>query len=91
MTVRSSHVARVLEKMDIDSGTGPDGLSTRVLKECAREISLPLAKLIRRIIAQGFWPTALTIHWLLPLELPNHQFDCTNIQGSCKIPASILQ
>ena len=67
VTVRNSHVARVLEKMDIDSGTGPDGLSTGLLRECAREISLPLAKLIHRIIAQGFWPAAWTIHLLFPL------------------------
>ena len=67
VTVRSSHAAHVLENMDIDVATGPDGLSRRVLKECACGISLPLAKLIRRIIAQCFWPNAWTIHWLFPL------------------------
>ena len=41
VTVRSSHVAQVLKKIDTDSGTGPDGLASRVLKECAREMGLP--------------------------------------------------
>ena len=65
--VRSSHVGKILDKMDVDSGTGPDMLATLVLKECSSELRLPLAKLIRRIIAEGFWPTAWIIHWLMPL------------------------
>lgn len=40
----------------------------RVLKLCARELSLPLAKLIRRILEQGRWPAAWTEHWLMPLH-----------------------
>ena len=66
--VRSKGVAKSLEKLDVDSGTGPDLLAARVLKICARELSLPLAKLIRRIIANGFWPSAWTVHWLMPLH-----------------------
>ncbi len=66
--VRRKCVVKTLEKLDVDSGTGPDLLAARVLKNCARELSLPLAKLIRRIIAEGFWPTAWTIHWLVPLH-----------------------
>ena len=65
--VRKSHVCKTLGKMDIYSGTGPDLLACRVLVECSRELSMPLAKLIRRIIALGFWPTEWTIHWLMPL------------------------
>ena len=58
---------KTFRKMDIYSGTGPDLLASRVLVECSQELSLPLAKLIRRIIALGFWGTAWTIHWLMPL------------------------
>ena len=65
--VRHTEVAKTLTKMDIDSGTGPDGLATRVLKTCSRELGLPLAKLIRRIISEGFWPSTWTTHWLVPL------------------------
>ena len=71
IVVRRSHVEKTLEKMDIDSGTGPDGLSTHVLNECAHELALPVAKLIRRIIAHGMWPSAWTVHWLMPLHKRN--------------------
>ena len=58
---------KTFRKIDIYSGTGPDLLASRVLVECSQELSLPLAKLIRRIIALGFVQTARTIHWLMPL------------------------
>ena len=64
--VRSRAVARSLEALEVDSGKVPDGLATRVLKTCARQLCFPLAKLIRRILAQGFWPTSWIIHWLMP-------------------------
>ena len=53
VVVLRSHVEKTFGKMDVDSGTGPDGLFTHVLKECAHELALPLAKLIRQIISQG--------------------------------------
>ncbi len=67
LLVRSRHVEAVLRDLDVDSGTGPDGVATRVLKYCCRELSVPIAKIVRRILACGFWPTAWTDHWLLPL------------------------
>ena len=45
--VRGSHVEKTFVKMDIDSGTRPDRLSMHVFKECAHELALPVAKLIR--------------------------------------------
>ena len=65
--VHDPHFAKTLSQMDSDSGTGQDGLATRVLKLCSSELGLPLAKLIRRIIAEGSWPSAWRIHWLMPL------------------------
>ena len=56
--VRKSNVCKTLRKINIYSGTGPDLLASRVLVECSEELSLPLAKFIRRIIALGSWPTA---------------------------------
>ena len=69
--VCKSHVCKTLRKINIYSGTGPDLLASRVLVECSEELSLPLAKFIRRIIALGFWPTAWTIHWLMLLYKRN--------------------
>ena len=66
--VRRCGVASALAKLDVDSGTGPDLSAARVLKYCGRELSMPIAKLIRRIINQGFWPSAWTVHWLVAFQ-----------------------
>ena len=68
VVVHDTHVAKTLSQMDIDSGTGPDGLATRVLKYCSNELAVPLAKFIRRIIAEGSWPAARKIHRLMALH-----------------------
>ena len=54
--IRESHLCIFFRRMDTFSGTGPDLLAIQVLLECLQKISLPLAKLIRRIIELGRWP-----------------------------------
>ena len=65
--VRSKHVEKFLAKLDVDSGTGPDAIAARVLEICSKELCVPLAKLIRRMLAFAFWPTAWTVHWSMLL------------------------
>ena len=79
--VRSRHVRRVLEALDANSGTGPDGLAARVLKYCSSELSFPLAKLIRRIVAEGSWPVRWTKHWLMPLYKRKSVYDPENYRA----------
>ena len=62
VVVNAQDAARCLEALDEDSGTGPDGLASRVVKRCAHQLSVPLAKLIQRILTQGFWPSSWTVH-----------------------------
>ena len=38
-------------------------------------MSKPIAKVIRRIIDQGFWPTAWPVHWLMALHKRNSVSD----------------
>ena len=68
LPVRRRQVQREIAKVDPDSGTGPDGIAARVLNFCADELSFAVTKLIRRIIQDGFWPSAWTEHWLVPLH-----------------------
>ncbi len=79
--VRRKGILRALQKLDIDSGTGPDLLSSRVLRLCALELSLPIAKLVRRIVACGFWPSAWIVHWLLPLHKRKSTSDPVNYRA----------
>ena len=81
LLIRARHVKDSLDKLDVDSGTGPDGLAARVLKICSRELSLPLAKLIRRIVVLGLWPSAWSEHWLMPLYKRKSPSDPSNYRA----------
>ena len=54
--IRSRWTFKLLSKLSENSSTGPDGIPTQILKQCARELAYPLTKLIRLIVSSGKWP-----------------------------------
>ena len=40
LVVRESQVYKLLKSLDISKATGPDNISGKILKECAREIEV---------------------------------------------------
>ena len=72
---------KVLQSMDATSGTGPDGLSARVLKRCAKALSLPLVLLAKAILTCGHWPSLWEDDWIVPLYKKKSQFDPLNYRG----------
>ena len=48
-------VQKALEKLDVDSATGPDLLPTRILKYCAAVLAAPVHQLILAILRDGRW------------------------------------
>ena len=79
--VHDKEVEEVFDALDVTSGTGPDGIATRVLKECSSVLSNPFSRLLRRIVSDGFWPTAWTEHWLFPLYKRKSVYDPTNYRA----------
>ena len=84
--IRASHASKILAKLDADSGTGPDGVATRVFKTCAAELGCLLAKLIRRIVSTGQWPSQWSVHWLLPLHKRNATSNPANYRAIILTP-----
>ena len=56
LPIRARNVAATLRGLREDSGTGPDGLSARILKRCHSVLALPVAFLTRAILREGRWP-----------------------------------
>ena len=54
--VRSRAAEKVLKNLKEDKATGPDQLAALLLKKCAKELSVPVAKLARAMLAAGKWP-----------------------------------
>ena len=53
---RPDAVHRLLARLDASKATGPDGISARVLKECARELAKPLCQLFALCFQHGVQP-----------------------------------
>jgi hypothetical protein len=49
-------VSKILGQLDVNKSVGPDGVSPRVLKHCARHLTRPLALLFRKIADAGEFP-----------------------------------
>ena len=81
LPIRTKDVRRVLQKLKEDSATGPDGVATRVLKNCADGLALPLAIILRQMLACGCWPTVWREHWVVPLYKKKARSDPGNYRG----------
>jgi hypothetical protein len=65
--VRRAECEDILQKLDISTATGHDGVPARILKLCAAQLLLPLALLTRSILHQGQWPVIWKKHRVVPL------------------------
>ena len=57
----------ILHNLREDSGTGPDGLPARILKNCAAALARPVLMLSMCILTSGVWPQSWRQHWVAPL------------------------
>ena len=67
LQLRSRDALYHLAHLDPTSATGPDGLSTILLRKIAPAICFAFARLARRIAECGVWPNIWKMHWLCPL------------------------
>ena len=81
LPVRRRNVVKQLKQLNEDKATGPDNLSARILRQCAEELGLPVAKLTRRILNTGVWPKEWRVHWVVPLYKKRAVWDPTNYRG----------
>ena len=54
--VNPTQVKSVLETLDVNKATGHDGISAKIVKAVAEEISPPLSTLYNLFIKKGQWP-----------------------------------
>jgi hypothetical protein len=72
---------KVLKLLVPGSGTRPDELPARILKECAEELALPITILVMRILAHGKWPNIWRVHWIIPLYKRAAVYKSKNYRG----------
>ena len=77
----ASSAEKELSGLRVDSGTGPDDISARVLRFCARQLAKPVTYLILRILQMTLWPDGWREHWVAPMFNKGAVFDAANYRG----------
>ena len=49
-------VRRLFRELSVSKARGPDGLSARILRDCADELAAPLSKLFHISLSSGIFP-----------------------------------
>ena len=71
----------IMNKLRIDSGTGPDLLPARILKHCSAALAKPVLLLTMCILMAGEWPQLWRQHWVAPLFKRKSVYHPGNYRG----------
>ena len=85
ISITVKDVYDILCNLKTDKAMGPDGVSPRLLKMCARELAPSLARLINLSLNQGHFPNCWKLANVLPLFKGGNQHEVDNYR-----PVSLL-
>lgn len=66
--ITKNNVLSKLKKLKCSSSTGPDGVPSILLKECAVVLSAPLTMLFNRSLVEGYFPMCWRTSYVVPLH-----------------------
>ena len=78
-------VHSILRGLDDKKATGPDGISTRLLRRCARELTPPLTTIFNACLEQQEWPREWKISSVVPIHKKGNKSEVKNYR-----PVSLL-
>ena len=91
ITVDPKGVLKLLNNLNINKASGPDGLSARVLKECSSEISPMLSLINNESLAQGTVPDDWRQANVAPVFKKGEKYIMLLIIGQCRLHASVAK
>ena len=78
----NNRVKDIISNLDITKATGIDGISARILKECAEELSYPLTLLFNLSFRSGKVPSS----WKKAHVTPVHKADAKDVVENYRFP-----
>ena len=66
-------IYKILKSLNVNKAVGPDGISNKILKECALSLSEPLSFLYNQSLSSGVYPTCWKDADLFPLFKSNEK------------------
>ena len=79
--LQENDAEHIMDKLKDDSGTGPDLLPARILKNCSAALAKPVLLLTLSILNCGVWPQIWMKHWVAPLFKKKSVYNPGNYQG----------
>ena len=78
-------VRKILQTLNTCKASGPDGISNKILKECAHSLCVPLARLFNLSFQSGKFPSCWKLANVVPLYKKNDRQNVSNYR-----PVSLL-
>lgn len=86
IVITDEQVHSVLVNMDLNKGSGHDGISSIFLRECADFLSFPLSKIFSRSFSDGIYPDLFKIGQITPIFKAGRRSDVNNYRGVNVLP-----
>ena len=86
VVISVNEVESILKNLDPSKSPGPDGLTSRLLKEIASDISCPITELFNKSLNNGIFPTKLKDSNLTPVFKSGQKDVVTNYTGIALLP-----
>ena len=85
LTLTPSEIESILKSLPLGKATGPDGIHNRVLRELARELSLPFSLLFNQSLRSGIFPECWKLSNVCPIPKSGDRSALSNYR-----PVSLL-
>jgi hypothetical protein len=86
ITSTTELVSLVLHRMDLNKGSGHDGISSFFLRKCATQLAEPLNLIFNKSLSERHYPDLFKIGQLLPVYKSGRRMDVKNYRGVNVMP-----
>ncbi|XP_031632455.1 uncharacterized protein LOC116346514 [Contarinia nasturtii] len=84
--ISETDVLKALQSINMNKGAGPDGISPKLLKNCAKSLATPLTVLFRKSLHQGCVPDVLKKSRIVPIFKSGKKNSASNYRPVVIIP-----
>lgn len=84
--ITEATIRRILNSMDLNKGSGFDGVSSLYLRKCSEELCGPLSEVFLKSLKDKTYPSLFKTGQLTPIYKSGKRTDVENYRGACVLP-----